>query len=110
VSAFTEAVERNLKGVEHLSVGRNHKCDECCVGIADDQRDGNSILEDEGHFSWSACEGCGSEFGGNRYAAHGIIPVLMGANADRRVETMIHMDVCADCLAYIANGQEPETW
>lgn len=45
-------------------------------------------VNDEGGFSWSPCEGCGSTLGGNRYAAHGRTPD----------GTLIHFDVCGDCL------------
>lgn len=112
MSDFTEAFAHQTRGVEHISVGRLYSCDDpACGGDLDDSlRNASTILDDEGSFSWSRCDGCGSTLGGNRYAAHGVITILMGAGADRPVETMIHMDVCVDCLAYIANGDEPEVW
>lgn len=65
---------------------------------------------DEGSFSWSNCDTCWSRLGGNRYAAHALIPLdkpkdpsrpLMGAE-------VLHLEVCTDCLIFIANGDLPE--
>ena len=84
--AFIEAIEGHLEGVAFFSVGASEQCPDCPE-------------YDEGNFSWSACESCGSTLGGNRYAAHGII------DGD-----VYHFDVCVDCLMYHANGEVPETW
>ena len=108
MSKFTEAVEHQLKGVEHFSVGACPGCSEC--GLSDEPTESERQCAEEGGFSKSDCDSCGSRLGGNRYPAHGIIPVLMGANADRRVETRIHLNICADCLLYHGAGQEPEEW
>jgi len=55
---------------------------------------------DEGGFSWRPCELCGSQLGGDRYAAHGY--------SDRH--GIVHYDVCVDCVMYLANGEEyPES-
>lgn len=48
-------------------------------------------LASEPHFSWSACECCGSDLGGNRHPAHGC-----DKNGD-----IVHFSVCEDCLYYI---------
>lgn len=58
------------------------------------------MMCDEGSFSWSECDTCGSTLGGNRYDAHGL-PL--------RAEP-IHLDICVDCLMYFANGDVPESW
>lgn len=50
---------------------------------------------DEGGFSWMDCELCGSELGGDRFAAH--------ASKDG---ASYHVDVCVDCLMATANGEE----
>jgi len=88
MSKFTEAVERGLKGFTHESVGTIPDCGECSEG------------EDGGFFSWSACDVCDSSLGGDRHAAH-------ACDEDGNV---IHLDICVDCLVYIANGEEPEIW
>lgn len=51
---------------------------------------------DEGGFSWQSCECCKSSLGGNRYAAHGFVD-----------GELCHLDVCEDCLCYLANGDLP---
>ena len=51
---------------------------------------------DEGGFSRSSCELCGSHLGGDRYAAHSI----------NKQHEIIHFDVCVDCLMSTANGEE----
>ena len=76
-------------GLTHCSTGL---CPGCAVCQQDhdcsdeDMRSGAAF--DEGSFSWSSCEGCGSTLGGNRYAAHGV-------DSDGAI---LHLDVCEDCL------------
>ena len=101
MSAFTEAVERQLGGVEHLSAGACAGCEEC--GLDEDACQANIEIASEGSFSRHRCDGCGTRLGGTRYAAHGIVMPL-GKQA------RIHLNVCVDCLAYIANGEEPGEW
>ena len=95
MSKFTDVVERELSGLEHLSTGYvdHDTCSEC-------PEEQNEDVGDEGYFSWSSCECCGSTLGGDRYAAHG-----------RMTDgSLVHFDVCVDCLWYINYGEEPETW
>jgi hypothetical protein len=49
---------------------------------------------DEGSFSWRPCELCGSTLGGDRFIAH-------TGRGD-------HLEICADCLVYLANGEVPQ--
>jgi len=95
MSDFVEAIKVNTEGIEHLSAG--FASPELCSECPEHQ---DESVGDEGHFSWHPCECCGSPLGGLRYAAHGFI--AGGA--------ICHLDVCADCLVFIANGDEPETW
>lgn len=76
--------------------GRSCECSSCS--------DFDPEIGDEGSFSWSSCDACGSSLGGNRHAAHGLISPKKYA---RRTE-VIHLDVCTDCLFYTANGDLPE--
>lgn len=110
MSDFTDSVEHHLKGIEHIGIGVSTKhCAECqsaydLDGSQDDEPD------DEGGFSYSGCDGCGSSLGGSRYAAHGfIIPEGEDPN-DRELWSLVHLDICTDCLQYLANGEEPEHW
>jgi hypothetical protein len=62
----------------------------------------NGEVADEGSFSRQYCECCGSALGGNRYAAHGWLDGITD------IEHLIHLEICQDCLMYLANGEEPE--
>ncbi len=55
----------------------------------------------EGSFSWTPCDICGSTFGGDRYVAHGIVKDY----EDTRV--IEHYDICGDCLLYLDAGDVP---
>lgn len=87
MSKFTEAVEQGLEGLDFVSTGTCPGCNECPT-------------IDEPHFSWSPCDCCNSSLGGDRHAAHG----------KDKDGNLVHLDICVDCLMYIANGDEPEIW
>ena len=53
-------------------------------------------LANEANFSSTQCDGCGSNMGGDRHPAHTLLE-----------KEWIHIEVCTDCLMYIANGDEP---
>ncbi|KKM88460.1 hypothetical protein LCGC14_1258600 [marine sediment metagenome] len=93
---YEQSVEHYLECITAVSSGANHMCPECDP----DNIDGDTFEQDypdEGGFSWSHCEGCGSAFGGDRYAGHGLID-----------GELIHLQLCTDCLLYLVNGDEPE--
>lgn len=83
-------------------------CDRCegKGTIEPTERDRESV--DEGSFSWSSCDSCGSALGGNRYPAHGVLAPSM-EEAQKPEQEITHFDVCADCLFYHANGDLPDT-
>lgn len=88
MSAYTDAVKRNLKGLEAVSVGNCPGCDAC------------NGADEEPSFSWASCGICNSHLGGNRESWHAIL--------DGKI---VHWDdACVDCVLYIANGDEPESW
>ena len=91
MSKFEKAFDKNTYGMMYLSVGTCDKCEEC------------KDSTDEGHFSWQPCDTCGSSLGGDRFAAHYVDPT----DVERYP---CHIEVCVDCLQYIANGEEPENW
>ena len=64
---------------------------------------------DEGSFSWSECDSCGSTFGGDRFKAHAIHNEAFGPNA-KQPDNVHHIEICVDCLIFHANGDEPEQW
>lgn len=82
---FLDAVEYELDGLRFVSTGWSSECPDC----GDEGCDGGS------GFSWRPCECCGSTLGGERYPAHGVA----------KDDTVIHFDICTDCLFYLAYGQ-----
>ena len=102
MSDFTESVERNTRDIQHLSAGISWKCEDCQAQFDLSEDEIKALFEtgdlcDEGSFSWYPCDCCGSNLGGNRYSAHGFL------NGH-----LIHLDICEDCMNYLANGDEPE--
>lgn len=100
-TTFLQDFQDHTAGIEHISTGIYSKCSDCQSAWDMDEAAleaacANDEVIDEGGFSWSQCDTCGSHLGGNRYAAHGFIG-----------ERVIHLDVCEDCLIYIANGDQP---
>ncbi len=109
MSNFTRAINRELKGIGHISPGLTSICSQCCSAhdlteteMEEDLSSG--LVFDEGGFSRGDCDSCGSTLAGNRYAAHGFDgdPTKPG--------TLVHLDICEDCLLFHANGDEPENW
>lgn len=56
-------------------------------------------MAEEGGFSHSSCDSCGSSLAGDRYPAH------YWAGGELRHDT-----VCVDCLMFHANGDVPDRW
>lgn len=125
MSAYADSVAECLKGIEAISTGGTlADCGEC-PDVADVCNWSNGCDErvcychDEESFSWGQCDACGSTYGGGRYVGHGLIPraptvwdrikAVFGRrfNALKDAE-LIHLDVCTDCVFYIAYGDEPE--
>ncbi len=65
------------------------------------------IGHDEGYFSWSPCDTCGSTLGGTRYDC-----VLTNPGVDKhgRKHARHEVSSCTDCLVFAANGDLPTTW
>jgi hypothetical protein len=140
MSDFTDAVDAGLKGLTAVSTGVCPGCNECreqhgftvaeeddCLGVAGfvceadagahfgteaecaihAQKCFQAAWEsgkicDEGSFSWSSCGICNSRLGGDRFDWHGL---------DDLTGTLYHFDdACVDCVLYLANGDEPESW
>lgn len=110
-NTFEESVSHYLEGIEAVSSGGMlTDCPDCpefeCDGSCGSSDPGNVCYDlDEGSFSRSRCDSCGSTYGGDRYTAHGLIPNEDGTLKDSQI---IHLDICADCLFYHANGDVPE--
>lgn len=94
---FLRAINRETVGITGLGAGEATSCPICFGRHLYDTKE---TCPDEGWFSRQPCDSCGTKYAGNRYAAHGF---------DEH-GGIIHLDVCADCLCYFANGDLPEHW
>ena len=107
--AFVAAVDRGLEGMEPVSPGLSASCEVCRTAHGDiSEEEFRELLEhggadDEGGFSWHRCDSCNTGLGGNRSAAHGFTTI----NGE---DTLVHLDICDDCMLYLANGDLPERW
>ena len=106
MSAYTDAVARELEGLEGVSTGICPGCRTCQEQLGfKSMRAFKRAYEqggcpNDGGFSWHPCTVCGSRLGGDREPLHYIL--------NRRIQ---HSDgACVDCVMYLANGDEPETW
>lgn len=106
MSAFTDAVDRGLQGMEGVSSGTCPGCAECMEidGYTDVEKhraDWHTHDMPSGgeSFSWRPCGVCGSKPAGNRNTWHWI---------DRTIEH--ESDMCDDCALYLTSGDEPEVW
>ena len=89
MSAYTDSVESTLKQCAAASVGTCDSCEQCS--------------ESEGHneFSASSCGICGTYMAGERHVWHWL--------CDKN-ELQHENDACTDCVMFMANGDEPESW
>lgn len=108
MSAFTDAIERNWPNFT-IAPGSSAICPQCLNGAEIDP-DNDEALQtlDEGSFSSFPCDSCGSKLGGDRFNAHAIHHEAFGPSA-KQPEAIYHIDICVDCLMYVANGEEPDT-
>lgn len=90
---FIEQVSHFCKGLNVCS-GATPACPSCNL-------DEDEEYCDEGHFSWSSCDSCGSTLGGTRFIAHGTC-----RDEDGKFQ-LIHLDICVDCLMYHEYGTLP---
>jgi len=86
---FAERFSDGTHGLKHITTGSYiEKCDDCPSGNYVDYEDG--VTDAEPFFSWSACECCGSQLGGNREVMHGV----------REDDSLVHLHVCIDCMYF----------
>lgn len=64
----------------------------------------NEHPDDEGSFSWSECDTCGSRLGGNRTDC-----ILTNPGRDKagRRRRAVKVSSCDDCVVFAANGTLP---
>ena len=105
MSAYTGNFEHFTKGMDALSTGHCPGCEQCADdhGVDQDTFDAgveSGEIPNEGSFSWSGCDLCGSALGGTLEPYH---------YWDKETDTIVHgFGACVDCICYIANGDEPE--
>lgn len=99
--SFAKTVEHYLEGVHAFSPGACPGCEDCGLEDCDVDSDEYINSSQKTEFTWSPCECCGSGLGGSRYWAHGFITY------DDGTEQLVHFELCYDCFAFLAWGEEP---
>lgn len=100
--------DRRTKGLKYLSSGI---CAACCDCQSNYGYDSPGELEraivdglcDEGGISRAGCDCCGNSLQQKLYDGHAFIE-LNGK------EVLTHLDLCEDCVMFIANGDMPQNW
>lgn len=113
MSAFTDAVAKGVDGMRGVSTGECPGCERCAeahdMSPEEHKRawhDGN-LDSAEGSFSSVRCGICGTRLHGDRHVWHWI----SGGDEHGAGGTIEHeSDACTDCVLYLANGDEPESW
>lgn len=75
--------------------------DGCKCDASGTDSDAYQCAADGVTFSRESCESCGSTVAGHRHYAHAL--------RDDSTDEWDHLEVCGDCAALHANGDEPET-
>ncbi len=105
--AYIDAFNRRTSDLQFLSCGICSKCSDCQstfdAGELTLERLIQDGLTDEGGYSRSGCDCCGSSLYQMLYAGHAYVD--LGGK-----QVLTHLDLCVDCMLYIANGQLPERW
>ena len=88
---YKQRVQHYFKGVEHINTGPCSTCSECLECDTPEDPDNEWYdLASEPSFSWSPCEVCNSQLGGNRYPGHFIID-----------NNIVHFECCDDCYYFL---------
>jgi hypothetical protein len=103
MNTFEKRFKNGLLGLHSESSGFSYICPECidyygfcCKHSAKAAYEKGEIV-DEPSFSHESCDICNSNISGNRYIAH-----AMTKNND-----ILHLEICQDCVLYMANGDLP---
>jgi len=93
---YEARVARGVEGLTFISTGACPGCEDC--GLPKEPSEHERACAEEPHFSWRACDCCGSALGGDRHPAHGW-----------RGDSLEHLSVCTDCLYYLNYGRLDDT-
>lgn len=118
MSAYTDAVERGLEGLQAVSTGPCPGCETCAenYGFETDEQGMAAFrkawqsgdVESVASFSWSGCDICGTSLGVDTECWHAIAGK---PGDDLKGREILHFQsACVDCVMYLANGDEPEEW
>lgn len=69
------------------SLGASYKCKDCQDIYRLKGKEAFDTVVDEAFFSWSSCDNCNSDLGGNRYIGHEIVD-----------GEIVHVEICEDCI------------
>ena len=101
---FKERFKRHTKGLEAISCGLCSKCSDCqsTFDVGETQLEWiiQNGLCDDGGISRSGCDTCGNSLYQLLYAGHAWMQL------DGK-QVLTHLEICQDCMLYIANGQLP---
>ena len=93
---FTQAINHYCKNLT-VSVG-------CMRSLCEHaENDDDEDHQCEPSFSWQSCDSCGSNLGGDRFKAYGILTDDLQAD-------LFELDICVDCAMFHANGELPDEW
>lgn len=102
---FKERFKRRTEGLEAISCGLCSKCSDCQSTFDASELELERLIDrglcDEGGISRSGCNTCGDCQQQLLYAGHAWMQL------DGK-EVLTHLEICQDCMLYIANGQLPE--
>jgi hypothetical protein len=94
--------------MEALSSGLCSACSDCQDNYGVDELELKDMMDqglsDEGGISRQGCDCCGNGLQQNLYAGHCWITL------DDGKEVLTHLELCSDCMMFIANGDLPENW
>ena len=107
MSKYTDTVENALLEMKSCSSGVCADCKDC---YSDHGRDlgpeswVDAVKSGEvlgvSEFGTYGCDLCGTYLAGERHAAHYL----------NEYDGLEHVEVCIDCVMYLAYGDEPEEW
>ena len=99
---YKERFKRHTEGLEAISCGLCASCSDCQSTFNASELELERLIDrglcDEGGISRSGCDTCGDCQQQLLYAGHALMQL------DGK-QVLTHLEICQDCLMYIANGQ-----
>ena len=95
--SFKTTVDNYMKGIQFPSVGAMADCPDCGLAGEEHPTQKELVVASQPVHRDRPCECCGGD-PGYRYPSHGLDPK----------SGMVHMDLCVDCVIYLAHGDLPD--